>query len=219
MIRKFKFFFRPISDLTKWLNQMSDKGYRLIRTGSIFYYFKKCEKTKYIYAVDFVANKSYSELKEYEDFLSESNIRYMEKPASIGKISKGNIRWRPYADKGARMATSNAMIKRELLILEKENDGKEFEINTNRTDKINALRIMRKPTIMMLLLIGLLILMSNTNIIPQYQRSLFKFDLFNGVSNSLIMIIFGTIEILLLFNLIRYNVDINLLKKESKIHE
>ncbi len=103
-----------MTGLTKWLNDMSNKGYRLIKTGNTFYYFEQCEKEKYIYAVDFVANKSYSELIDYEDFLKESNIRHMEKPASIGKLTKGNIRWRPYADKESRIATSKGMIKKRI---------------------------------------------------------------------------------------------------------
>jgi hypothetical protein len=97
--------------------------------------------------VEYVANKSYKALKDYESFLEESNIRYIEKPASIGKVSLGNVRWRPYADKDAQIATTGGMIKREFLILEKENDGKPFEIYTSIEDKINALKIMRRPTI------------------------------------------------------------------------
>lgn len=219
MIRKFKFFFRPITSLTKWLNQMSAKGYRLIKVGSIFYYFKKSRKEKYIYTVDFVANKSYSELKEYQSFLNELSIKHMTKPTSIGKMSKGNIRLRPFADSNARIATSNGMIKKELLILEKEDDGKGFEINTNIKDKINSLKKMRKPTIVMLIFVGILILTCITNITSQYQWSLFKLDLFGGVNSSLIILIFGIIEMLIFANLMRFNVEINLLKKESDICE
>ncbi|NLV89248.1 MAG: DUF2812 domain-containing protein [Tissierellia bacterium] len=106
MIRKFKLFLSPIQALTAWLNKMSREGYRLVKVGKIFYYFEECERSKYVYNVDYVANKSYDDLREYERFLEESNIRYMEKPANIGKVSIGSVRWRPYADKGAKIATS-----------------------------------------------------------------------------------------------------------------
>ena len=217
MIRKFKFFFRPVLGLTRWLNEMSNEGYRLIKTGNIFYYFEECQQSKYIYAVDYVANKSYSELKDYEDFLDETNIRYIEKPTSIGKISKNNIRWRPYADKGGRIATSKGMIKRELLILEKENDGKVFEVNTTIIDKINSLKIMRKPTVALMIFIGIMMLISNVDFITQYQWSIFEFDLFSVINNFITITVLVTIELLLFLNLIRFNIKISRLRKEGEI--
>ncbi|WP_160195764.1 hypothetical protein [Senegalia massiliensis] len=39
------------------------------------------------------------------------------------------------------------------------------------------------------------------------------------ISNSIIMMISGTIEILLFFNLLRFNIEINRFKKEAGIHE
>lgn len=187
---------------------MSDKGYRLKKTGSIFYYFEQCEKGKYIYDVDFVANKSYSELKNYEIFLEESNIKYIEKAASVGKLAIGNVRWRPYADKAARVATSNGMIKRELLILEKENNGKDFAINTTIKDKINSLKIMRRPTISMIVFTGAMLLLTNGDLINKYKWSLFEIDLFTNISNPIIMGILVIVEILLFINLIKFNIEI-----------
>lgn len=198
---------------------MSDKGYRLKKTGSIFYYFEQCEKGKYIYDVDFVANKSYSELKNYEIFLEESNIKYIEKAASVGKLAIGNVRWRPYADKAARVATSNGMIKRELLILEKENNGKDFAINTTIKDKINSLKIMRRPTISMIVFTGAMLLLTNGDLINNYKWSLFEIDLFTNISNPIIMGILVIVEILLFINLIKFNIEIKKLKKESDIYE
>lgn len=198
---------------------MSDKGYRLKKTGSIFYYFEQCEKGKYIYDVDFVANKSYSELKNYEIFLEESNIKYIEKAASVGKLAIGNVRWRPYADKAARVATSNGMIKRELLILEKENNGKDFAINTTIKDKINSLKIMRRPTISMIVFTGAMLLLTNGDLINKYKWSLFEIDLFTNISNPIIMGILVIVEILLFINLIKFNIEIKKLKKESDIYE
>lgn len=39
------------------------------------------------------------------------------------------------------------------------------------------------------------------------------------ISNSIIMMISETIEILLFFNLLRFNIEINRFKKEAGIHE
>ncbi len=219
LIKKFKLFLWPVSGLTKWLNEMSAQGYRLINIDNIFYYFQECEKEKYIYAVDFVSNKSYHDFRDYEEFLKESNIKHIEKPASIGKMAKGNSRWRPYADKGAKIAVSKGMIKKEFLILEKANDGKPFEIYTNIEDKINALKIMRKPTIMMMVFIGLMMLIYNINIIPQYQWSLFKLYLLPETNKSISMILLGIIEILCFANLVRFNLEISRYKKEGEINE
>jgi hypothetical protein len=197
---------------------MSDESYRLVKIGNTFYYFEECEKGKFRYAIDYVANKSYSSLKDYEDFLKESNIRYIEKAGSIGKVSLGNVRYRPYADSRAKIATTDGMIKREFLILEKENDGKPFEIYTNIEDKIKTLKVMRKPTIAMIIFVGLMFLFS-TGLIPQYQWTLYKFELFPKVNKIPLMIIFGVVEVLLAVNLIRYNMEINRLKRESEIRE
>lgn len=218
MIRKFKFFLNPMTGLTKWLNEMSDKGYKLSKVGNICYCFEESEKGKYRYAVDFVANKSYSALKDYEEFLEESNIRYIERAGNIGKVSLGNLRYRPFADSGAKIATSNGMINKEFLILEKENDGRPFEIYTNVEDKINAMKIMRKPTIAMIIFIGLMMLVSS-GVIPQYQWSLYKIDLLPNLNETLTPIILGVVEILLIINLLRFNMEINGLKKENEIRE
>jgi len=69
----------------------------------------------------------------------------MRKPLNLGQFSVGKIQYRPYANKGGKWATSRGMINRELLILEKENDGKPFNIYSNIRDKIMALQERRKP--------------------------------------------------------------------------
>lgn len=218
MIKRIKLFISPIPALEKWLNKMSSEGYRLVKAGNIFYYFEVCERDKYVYAVDYVANKSYDDLKEYERFLKESNIRYIEKSANIGKLSLLNIRWRPYADKGAKIATSKGMINREFLILEKENDGKLFHIYTNIEDKINALKNMRKPTVVLMLFIGIMFLISIVDFIPSYKWSLYEINLLSQNSAAMLLIL-GIIEALLFINFVRFTFAINKLKRESSIHE
>jgi len=218
MIKKFKLFMNPVSDLEKWLNKMSNEGCRLIKAGKVFYYFEECKRNKYVYAVDYVANKSYDELREYQGFLEELNIRHMEKPANLGKLSIGNVRWRPYADKGARIATSSGMINRELLILEKENDGKPFNIYTNVEDKINALKTMRKPIIVIMAFIGLMLLTNIVDFIPIHRWSFLEINLL-AQRRMPMLIVIGIVEVLLLINFIRFTLAINQLKREADIHE
>lgn len=78
------------------------------------------------------------------------------------------------------------MIKRELLILEKENNGKDFAINTTIKDKINSLKIMRRPTISMIVFTGAMLLLTNGDLINKYKWSLFEIDLFTNISNPII---------------------------------
>lgn len=215
MIRRFRLFLYPINGLTKWLNKMSDEGYRLIKAGNIFYYFDKCESGKYRYAVDYVANKSHRALKDYERFLEESNIRYIEKPGNIGKFSYGSLRWRPFADKGGKIATSSGMINREFLILEKENDNKPFKIYTGIEDKINALRIMRRPTITGLIFVGVMLLMVNLDIITQNRISLLSYE----ANKWVLTIVLSIVGVLLTINLLRFNMEIKRLKSDAIIKE
>ena len=50
----------------------------------------------------------------YSVFYKNINLNY-----SVGKV-----RWRPWAEIGGRIATNTTTFNRELLIVEKENDGK-----------------------------------------------------------------------------------------------
>ena len=142
----------------------------------------------------------------------------MEKPANLGKLSIGNVRWRPYADKGARIATSSGMINRELLILEKENDGKAFNIYTNVEDKINALKTMRKPIIVIMAFIGLMLLTNIVDFIPIHRWSFLEINLL-AQRRMPMLIVIGIVEVLLLINFIRFTLAINQLKREADIHE
>lgn len=49
------------------------------------------------------------------------------------------------SEKGGRIATNNSTFNRELLIVEKKNDGKPFELHTSFEDKENYYRNLRNP--------------------------------------------------------------------------
>jgi hypothetical protein len=93
------------------------------------------------------------------------------------------VKYRPFADKGGKIATSRGMINRELLILEKKNDGKPFAIYSNITDKIEALKERRKPYIYFIvftLLMGLYIYYTRK---PFFSSTLWNYhnDDFKGI--------------------------------------
>lgn len=44
MIKKcYRYFGGLLNTQAKWLNKMSEKGYRLVRTGKLLYEFEKCK--------------------------------------------------------------------------------------------------------------------------------------------------------------------------------
>lgn len=55
------------------------------------------------------------------------------------------MRLRPWAEKGGRIATNSTTFNRELFIVEKENDGKPFELHSTYEDRIAYCRTLRAP--------------------------------------------------------------------------
>ena len=47
------------------------------------------------------------------------------------------MRYRPWAEKGGRIATNSSTFNKELLIVEKKNDGKPFVLHTTTADRID----------------------------------------------------------------------------------
>ena len=101
---------------------MAEKGYRLIRTGKLLYEFEKCKPGQVQYCVEFIGQKSKANAEDYHDFLEEMGYSVFYKNINLN-YSVGKIRWRPWAEIGGRVATNTTTFNRELLIVEKENDG------------------------------------------------------------------------------------------------
>ncbi|WP_410767921.1 DUF2812 domain-containing protein [Fontibacillus sp. BL9] len=115
---EFKIFLRPIKEQERWLNRMASEGWRLTGVRRFFYTFERSEGTRYAYRVEFVGDKSKKELKAYKDLQKQYGRNVFSKGINIGKFSFGAVRWRPYAGKRGRFATSPGMINSELLIIE-----------------------------------------------------------------------------------------------------
>ena len=119
----YRFFGGLLTVQKNWLNKMAEKGYRLIRTGKLLYEFEKCKPGQVQYCVEFIGQKSKANAEDYHDFLEEMGYSVFYKNINLN-YSVGKVRWRPWAEIGGRVATNTTTFNRELLIVEKENDGK-----------------------------------------------------------------------------------------------
>ena len=114
----YRFFGGLLNAQASWLNRMSEKGYRLVRTGKILYEFKKCNPNKVLYCVEFIGEKSKESAKDYSGFLKDMGYKVFSKNINLN-YSVGKVRWRPWAENGGRIATNATTFNRELLIVEK----------------------------------------------------------------------------------------------------
>lgn len=130
-----RFFGGLILTQQKWLNKMAQQGYRLVSPGKLIYEFEECEPDKYQYCVDFVAEKSSAELAKYKAFLSEMGYDVFSKNINLN-WSLGKVTFRPYGKGLGMLATSPGTYNKELLIVGKLNDGKEFELHTSISDRM-----------------------------------------------------------------------------------
>ena len=129
----YRFFGGLLIAQANWLNKMSEKGYRLVQTGKMLYEFEECKPNQVKYYVEFIGHKTKDDAKDYYDFLEGMDYKVFYKNINLN-YSIGKIRWRPWAEKGGRIATNNSTFNRELLIVEKKNDGKPLELHNSYED-------------------------------------------------------------------------------------
>lgn len=147
--RRYRFFGGLIASQENWLNKMAAKGYRLILTAKAMYEFQQCRPGQYQYRVEFIGSKSKQSAEDYARFLEDCGYRVFFKNINLN-YSIGKAQARPWAEKGGRIATNATTYNRELLLIEKENDGKDFELHTTFEDKRRYLKSKRKPWIYLL---------------------------------------------------------------------
>ena len=141
---KRRFFAGFMKSQAKWLNSMADRGLRLVKTGKLTYEFEDCEPGKYRYTVEYVGDKSAEEAENYKTFLESLGYIVFYKNINLD-YSMYKVTWRPWADKGGRVADTRTTFNRELLIVEKENDGKPFELHTEKEDVVEYYRRISYP--------------------------------------------------------------------------
>lgn len=141
---KTRYFAGFMKSQAKWLNSMADKGWRLVKTGKLQYEFEDCAPGRYRYTVEYVGDRSFEEEQDYKAFLEEMGYRVFYKNINLD-YSLYKVTWRPWADKGGRISTTQNTYNRELLIVEKENDGRPFELHTEKEDLAEYYRRISYP--------------------------------------------------------------------------
>lgn len=194
MSRKYyRFFGGLLCAQEKWLNKMSEKGYRLIKTGKMLYEFEECKPEQVKYRVEFIGQKSRDNAEDYRSFLEDMGYRVFYKNINLN-FSLLKLRLRPWAEKGGRIATNFTTYNRELLIVEKENDGKPFELHTSYEDRENYYRNLRDPWLFILI--------------------------FSAIGTAVCRsVIFGVLSLILLFPVLVYQAQMNKNKHEAEISE
>ncbi len=130
----YRFFGGFLSVQEKWLNKMAGEGYRLAHVGKLAYRFETYGSGKVQYRVEFIGAKPKEDAEEYYGFLESFGYRVFYKNINLN-ASLGKIRWRPWAGKGGKIASNATTYNRELLIVEKADNGKPFELHTTYEDK------------------------------------------------------------------------------------
>lgn len=147
--RCYRFFGGLLGTQGKWLDKMADRGFRLVRTEKLLYEFEPCSPGQYRYCVEFVGCKSRGEADNYARFLEDCGYRVFFKNANLD-WNVGKVVGRPWAEPGGRLASNATTYNRELLIVEKENDGKPFRLHTALEDQIRYRKAQRRPALFLL---------------------------------------------------------------------
>lgn len=125
---------------------MADQGFRLVRTEKLLYEFEPCRPGQYRYCVEFVGHKSRAGAEDYAAFLEGCGYRVFFKNINLN-WNVGKVEVRPWAEEGGRLASNATTYNRELLIVEKENDGKPFDLHTTYEDQAKYYRACRRPAL------------------------------------------------------------------------
>ena len=192
MKRCYRFYGGFLDTQENWLNQMAQKGYRLIKTGKMTYDFIECQPSEYQYAIEFVAQQSFKSEREYGTFLEELGYKVFYKNANLN-FSVGKFKWRPYGRRMGQISTNPGGYNKELFIVEKKNDGKPIELHTTNSDKVNYYKPLRNAWLTISVIFF-------TSAICQYINKGF---ISNGV------IVFGALGLLCTIPMTRYQKKIS----------
>lgn len=142
--RCYRYFGMMLERQRRWLNKMAAEGWRLSEVGKAWYAFAPCAPGEYSYQVEFVGEMSRTKAEDYREFLEKFGYTVFYKNANLN-FSVGKVRWRPWAESGGRLATNSTTFGRELMIVEKRNDGKAFVLHTSPEDRVRYAKKLRAP--------------------------------------------------------------------------
>lgn len=165
-----KFFFNPIEDRERFLNEQASKGFQLEESGSFVHKFSKANNDSSLhYSVQYIGNKNNKERQDYIDFVRNLNLKVFFVPMNIGKFAIGSVRFRPFNKGRSSVATAPGMINREIMIIESNGDN-QIPIFTDHESRYQAFRERRIPYIYLALAALIFIILGVT----QLQGSLFE---------------------------------------------
>ncbi|MGX7441537.1 DUF2812 domain-containing protein [Aerococcus urinae] len=161
MVTKFKAFFNPIEGRQEYLNTLADQAYRLLSSGGLLQRFQRSDTQPLHYTVQYIGHMVPKERKDYCKFLEGLGYQTFFAPLNMGKFTLGNVRWRPYNNGRAALATSLGMINHEILIIESK-EAKELpafsEKEGKRADLKGRLRPATYLMIVSLIMLGIALL-------------------------------------------------------------
>ena len=189
----YRYFGGLLQTQENWLNKMANEGHRLVTVDKMLYQFEQSNPKQVQYKVEFIGHKSPKESKEYHDFLEDMGYKVFYKNINLN-YSIGKVKYRPWAEKGGRIATNRTTYNKELLLIEKDKDGKPFDLHTSFEDKEQYYRHIRNPWLSLLILFGISAFIYRTTI-------------------------FGFLALIALIPVIFYQYQILKLKKEAKTKE
>lgn len=114
-MKKIRYFVDVLDGQQRWLNAMANKGFRLVGTTRMGYEFEQCTPQAYTYIVQYVAEKSLKELKDYRQYLEDLGYVHYGKNVNMQFGPKAKVR---YDGKRLSLATNPGVLNQELLIIE-----------------------------------------------------------------------------------------------------
>jgi hypothetical protein len=121
----FKYFFDFMGSQKRWLNQLSHEGYHLVKVSSFGYTFEECERDAYSYEIIYRGFQRREFSEPYMDQLLDSGynvfIKGLNRNLSSEILKDKQNKGRLYNPK---FSPRNGF--KEVLIIEKRNDGKPF---------------------------------------------------------------------------------------------
>ncbi|MBH1939940.1 DUF2812 domain-containing protein [Mobilitalea sibirica] len=172
MIKVMKVFFSDLDNQEVWLNEKASQGLRLVKSTRLFYYFEECKPGEYVYKVEYVYDKSFKNLEKYIDFLKELNIRAIKKNFSMGVFAHHKVS----VSITGQVRTTSRNINAEILILEKKNDGKPFEIYTTKSDKIDYYKKVKRLNLSTMIFMSIIMIAMLVLVIGEVINSGFSLE-------------------------------------------
>lgn len=169
MKRYIRFFFNPIEDRERFLNDMASKGLQLEESGTLVHKFSESNTSNIHYSVQYIGNVSNRERQDYMDFVRNLNLRVFFAPFNVGKFAIGNVKYRPFNKGFSSVVTAPGMINREIMIIESKGDD-QIPVFTDGESRYEALLQRRMPYIYLAIASIILIILGVT----QSQGSLFE---------------------------------------------